>query len=240
MLKDLLGIYKNCVVSIVGSGGKTSFMFNLAQELRSQNKVLLFTTTKIYVPSKEQYDFMAIGKKNFLHCCTLPEKGIYVYGNILDNNSKISGLDEDTLIKELHNFNYILIEADGSKGKSLKGWRENEPVIFKGTNITVGIIDITCLGKTINSDNIHRVDRFIELTNSHLGEKVSLNHLISLILHPNGLFKKSSGKKILFINKVEDTNSTVFSKILSKNIKPHNYVDRIIMGSLKNKIYEVL
>lgn len=240
LLKDLLNIYKNCVVSIVGAGGKTSFMFNLAQELKPDNKVLLSTTTKIYVPTIKQYDFMSIGKKNFLRCCTSSKKGIYIYGNAINNETKITGLNEEVLLKKLYDFDYILIEADGSKGKPLKGWRENEPVIFKGTNMTVGIIDIACLGKKINSNNIHRVDKFLEITHSHLNEKVSLNHLLPLILHPNGLFKKALGEKILFINKVEDTNLTVLSKILSENIKAHNYINKIIVGSLKNRTYQIL
>ena len=50
-----------CVVSIVGAGGKTTLMFSLARLLGSKNKVLVTTTTTIYVPNPCQYDFIAIG-----------------------------------------------------------------------------------------------------------------------------------------------------------------------------------
>ena len=43
-------IKKSDVVTITGAGGKTSLMFALANELSTLGKVLVTSTTKIYVP----------------------------------------------------------------------------------------------------------------------------------------------------------------------------------------------
>ncbi len=52
-----LGIEKNDVVSIAGAGGKTSLMFRLAEEAKGLGfKVLVTTSTKIFVPDSTQYD----------------------------------------------------------------------------------------------------------------------------------------------------------------------------------------
>ena len=64
-LSKILGIKKHSLVSIVGSGGKTTFMYTLGKELRRDNRSLLSTTTKIFCPKSEEADFLVIGKEKF-------------------------------------------------------------------------------------------------------------------------------------------------------------------------------
>lgn len=66
------------MISIVGSGGKSTLMYTLAEELRRDNKILVTTTTKIFVPKKNQFDFFAIGNENFNKLKYGNCKGIYV------------------------------------------------------------------------------------------------------------------------------------------------------------------
>ena len=47
-----LRIEKNSITAITGSGGKTSLMFRLAEELSLKGKVLITTTTKIFAPDE--------------------------------------------------------------------------------------------------------------------------------------------------------------------------------------------
>jgi probable selenium-dependent hydroxylase accessory protein YqeC len=79
-LSKILGIKKHSLVSIVGSGGKTTFMYTLGKELRRDNRVLLSTTTKIFCPKSEEADFLVIGKEKFKNIINQKSKGIYVYG----------------------------------------------------------------------------------------------------------------------------------------------------------------
>lgn len=55
-LDEILKIKKNDVISITGSGGKTSLMFYLANILKKKGSVLITTSTKIKVPEKDQVD----------------------------------------------------------------------------------------------------------------------------------------------------------------------------------------
>ncbi|MFD3158333.1 selenium cofactor biosynthesis protein YqeC [Haloimpatiens sp. FM7330] len=238
-IKDLLDLKEGEIVSIVGAGGKTSFMFSLAKELREQGKVLVTTTTKIFVPQKEQYDFLAIGESNFNKVKLQKYKGIYVFGAHINLENKIIGLRYEMLQRQLTHFKYILIEADGSKGKPIKGWNEKEPVVWENTDKTVGILNIEALGKKINSHNVHREEQFIKLTNSRINDYININHLKCLIFNKNGLFKNSCGEKILFINKVEEENKKILARKLLKIIveENNNYLDKIIIGSLKNQEY---
>ncbi|MBC2581809.1 selenium cofactor biosynthesis protein YqeC [Clostridium sp. DJ247] len=241
-LTKLINLSKNCIVSIVGAGGKTSLMFSIAQELRHQYKVLVTTTTKIYVPNKNQYDFITMLKNNYLNSISNASKGIYVYGNHINSEDKIIGLSSDSLEKVYKYFDCTLIEADGSKRKCIKGWRDDEPVIFYNTNKTIGVLDICSIGKKINEANVHRVNNFIHITNSKIDRFINIEHLISLVFHHKGLFKNSLGERILFINKVENIENKIIAQELAAEIIKRNnsYIDKVIIGSVKSKTYELI
>ncbi|NFV12788.1 putative selenium-dependent hydroxylase accessory protein YqeC [Clostridium sporogenes] len=242
LISNILNLKKGSIISIVGAGGKTSLMFNLSEELRPNNKVLSTTTTKIYNPDKIYYDFICIGEENCYIYDHLKKNGVYVYGEFINNDNKLIGFNKNFLDKKFKYFDYSIIEADGSKRKPIKGWRDNEPVICKNTNKTIGILDISCINKIINDFNVHRVSYFLKITNGKLGEKISIPMISSLIVHPLGLFKDSLGEKILFINKVENQHSIFLSYELIKHIltSSNSCIDKIIIGSLKEKNYNLI
>ena len=239
-LKDLLDLNRDDVVSIVGAGGKTTFMYSLAEELRNESKVLVTTTTKIYMPKKKYYDFAVMGEESFDKFND--SNGIYLCGKCINDENKVIGLNEKTIVNKLSYFDYILIEADGSKRKPIKGWNDNEPVVINSTKKTVGVMDIEVIGKEINNNNIHRLEKFINITKTKDNELINIENLISLIYHKKGLFKDSKGQRILFINKVEGLEKRYLACKLIEGImeKGKGYIDKVISGSLKNKEYELI
>lgn len=238
-LSDCIGLEEKDVISFVGAGGKTTMMFKLAEELRRNNKVLVTTTTKIYLPLKDKYDFICTNKKKLPRYITMKENGIYVLGLGVNKENKILGLSEKELEQLAPHFDYILIEADGSKEKQLKGWNEFEPVIYTKTTKTVGIIDIQSFGMVINEDKVHRSKMFCKVTGAEEGETVKLEHLAKLILHPLGMFKGSLGKRILYINKVEEPTHLTLAEQLVKEINSKNkkLLSSTFIGSLKTNTY---
>lgn len=214
-------------------------MFKLAEELRDSYKVLVTTTTKIYTPLKEQYDFICTDASIFSTYIFMKEKGVYILGLGVNKENKILGLNEKHLAALAPHFDYILMEADGAKAKALKGWNECEPVIFSKTTKTVGIIDIQSWGIPICEDKVHRSDIFCEITGAQQGEIVEIQHLCKVILHPKGLFKGAQGEKILFINKAEEPKEVILAKLLARQVSlmHKGLLNRLIMGSLKTNIY---
>ncbi|HDK7138197.1 TPA: putative selenium-dependent hydroxylase accessory protein YqeC [Clostridium botulinum] len=241
-ISDILNLKKRSIISIVGAGGKTSLMLNLSEELRPYNKVLSTTTTKIYTPNKTSYDFMCIGEKNCYIYDHLKKNGLYVYGKFINNDNKLIGFSKNFLDEKFKYFDYSILEADGSKKKPIKGWRDDEPVICKNTNKTIGVLDITCINKIINDFNVHRVSYFLKITNGKLGEKISIPMISSLVTHPLGLFKGSLGERILFINKVENQHNIFLSYELIKHLLSisNPFIDKIVIGSLKEKNYKLV
>ncbi len=242
-LVDLLCLKTGSVISVAGAGGKTSLIFALARELSSKYKVLVTTTTKIYVPEKEQYDFIAVEEEMALmdKYCLSKEKGVYVFGSLVKEERKLAVLQYKVLPDICKYFDYVLIESDGSKRKSLKGWNSGEPVISINTDVTIGVLDIQVLGKLINEDLIHRLDKFMELTGACGNEAVELSHLEAVVFSDDGLFKNALGEKILFVNKVEKEEDVKLANELANRLVCRNKgkINKIITGSLKNNCYSL-
>ncbi|HJG95917.1 MAG TPA: putative selenium-dependent hydroxylase accessory protein YqeC [Romboutsia timonensis] len=239
-LIDTFKINNKDIITIIGAGGKTSLMFSASSLLRNDYKVLVTTTTHIYVPDNNLYDKIIMlthfENENYNNILQNNKNGVYVIGSHIVNNSKIKGLTFDMLDKITPYFDVVIIEGDGSKEKSLKGWNDNEPVIYPKTTKTIGIVDISSIGIDINEENIHRVDKFLDIINDYSNNKVNIEHLEKLILNKNGLFKFYKGEKILFINKVEDINKRKNALNIIKDIKNENqsYIDKFIYGSIFN------
>jgi len=239
-LIDTFKINNKDIITIIGAGGKTSLMFSASSLLRNDYKVLVTTTTHIYIPDNNLYDKIIMlthfENENYNNILQNNKNGVYVIGSHIVNNSKIKGLTFDMLDKITPYFDVVIIEGDGSKEKSLKGWNDNEPVIYPKTTKTIGIVDISSIGIDINEENIHRVDKFLDIINDYSNNKVNIEHLEKLILNKNGLFKFYKGEKILFINKVEDINKRKNALNIIKDIKNENqsYIDKFVYGSIFN------
>jgi probable selenium-dependent hydroxylase accessory protein YqeC len=225
-----LNIKKNDVISIVGAGGKTTLMFTLAKESKQMDlKVLLLTTTKIGIPRKQNYDFIDFTGNLFINKNKFTP-GIYINAPLVKNKNKVDSTDISKLKNQICKFDLILIEADGAAKKSLKAWEDYEPVIPEFTTKTIGIIDISSVDKEISEINIHRIEKFLKLTNSKIGAKITINHLKKIIESEKALFKNSKGEKILFINKVETEKNLQDAKKLKGLIKIKTFITSLHKG----------
>ena len=233
MLKKLLEIKEKDIITVVGAGGKTSLITYLTKEFSSDYKVLLTTTTKIYLPKKSDYNnIIFTTKSNTL----IINKGITLCGKYINKEKKVVGLNFNELDNILNKFDISFIEGDGSKRKKLKGWREDEPLVHPMTTKNIGIVDISSFNMDINNENIHRLDKFLSICGNYT-DKVNLENLKNIILNKDGLFKNSVGEKILFINKVDDRFKEVIAKDLIKLIRKEDDSIKIIYGSLIKNYY---
>lgn len=229
-MNDVFKIKDKDVVSIVGSGGKTTLMNYLAKEF-NKRKVLVSTTTKIRIPSQDFYDFIAFNKEEADIIKNINNKGIYVLGSKIKDN-KLESFDLEYMKSITDNFDIVFLEADGSKEKYIKGWNETEPVILDNTTITIGIINLEILGKLVNENNVHRVEQFMDLTGAKLNDVIKKEHLIAVIKGEKGLFKNSKGRRILLINGVKDNQTRkIANEITEAILKKYNKTDEVIIGN---------
>ncbi len=234
---DILQLNKHEIISVVGAGGKTSLINYIANRYRYNKKVLMTTTTKIYIPNKDVYDdIYMVGEKARI---TISKSvGVTVVGKHIIEE-KIIGVNFEDLKKLIPNFDLILIESDGSRRKKLKGWNNKEPVVYYNSTKTIGVLDITSYGMYINDNNIHRLEELKKITDIN-NIKININNLVDMVLNKNGLFKNSYGEKILFINKVENKENEEAAKILIQKINEHKHNLSIVYGSIKDDCFKII
>ncbi|MBP8639386.1 MAG: putative selenium-dependent hydroxylase accessory protein YqeC [Oscillospiraceae bacterium] len=133
-------------IAVVGSGGKTSIIMQLAEEQKALGKkVLVLTTTHMYVPSK--YGVVS-GIYSDVEKA-LQTDDIAVVGD-KTNDGKITWLGDELYKEILPLADIILIEADGSKRLPLKYPNENEPVIPPEIDIILVVYGLNAIGKNGN------------------------------------------------------------------------------------------
>ncbi|MGL5349478.1 MAG: selenium cofactor biosynthesis protein YqeC [Cetobacterium sp.] len=197
---ELFNIKKGDIISITGAGGKTSLMFHLANTLKKNGTVLIATTTKIFKPEiTENNSFIFIYPEE-ISTLSPQDNFIHIFCPEVVNNKIMSADFEDLNVLRKY-FDYILIEADGSANKPLKGWRDNEPNIFPNTTKTIAVVDITALQKEKNETNIHRFELF-QKQYFNFNKTIEKNDYIGYI-NSNIFFNKFSGEQIFFFNKIE-------------------------------------
>ena len=216
-------IKKGEIISITGAGGKTSLIFFLAKNLSKKGRVLITTTTKIYIPEKQYFEKLYIGNSVVMG----DSKNIVVEGRgTLEN--KLLGLTYDEIEDKKKLYDYILIEADGSKRKLLKGWNDSEPCIPNFTTLTIGVVNLKSIGLTINKENIHRLKIFQKNTSEAVGKLITSDILIKYI-ETGSFFQKINSKNIIFLNGVESLEDLKVGLEINQKIngKPNIYIGSI-------------
>ena len=149
---EKFNIEKKDIITITGVGGKTTLMFLLSGELSKLGKVMVTTTTKIYIPEKSQFEKMYISDEEI----TGENKNIFVVGKE-KKDKKLIGIGYHEIERLKDDFDYILIEGDGSKEKFLKEWNDIEPCIPNFSNVIIGVINLDVIELDLIEGNIHRL-----------------------------------------------------------------------------------
>ncbi|MDR2515753.1 MAG: putative selenium-dependent hydroxylase accessory protein YqeC [Spirochaetaceae bacterium] len=222
------------VITVIGSGGKTSLIWLLANRLaRRSLRVLVTPATKMFPPAPAEHLFD--------HYCrgtpAVPLEGITLAGIFNEKTGKLESLPLPELEQISAGYDLVLIEGDGSKTLPLKGWADHEPVVPRCTGITVGMIPLRPLGMPASEKIIHRFPLFCALSGVKPGEPLGLAHFAAAIdgagQASRSLFTAARGRKILFINQIEDEALFARAGELVSLLTPEfrSDLDRVIAGS---------
>lgn len=238
-----LNLGKSQLITLVGAGGKTSIMFELAREISSKGKsVLVTTTTAIFYPENNSYDKILITDVENLDII-IPENGkICVLGSRVTNENKLLGISKSFTDSIYINsiFDFILVEGDGSRRLPIKAPAEHEPVIPKHTSVTIGVVGLDSLGRRINNGSVHRPDIFCSITKMNMNDIIDDSCLVKLIFDPNGLFKSApeNSTRYLILNKADNdilrSKGKFIKDIILKNTAMK--IDKVLVTNMKKII----
>lgn len=151
-LRELLGVTRG-VTAVIGSGGKTSLLYRLAEELRPCGTVLLATTTHIMRPPQYPFAETATQLRAALAAEGAACAGSYTPGGKLTAPA-FDGWEQAA--------DFVLVEADGSKRLPAKAHEAWEPVLPPQRRRTICVLGASAFGQPIRQA-AHRPALFAQL-----------------------------------------------------------------------------
>ncbi len=186
-LHSLLGIdlSRDCTVSLVGAGGKTTILYYLAHELAALGKqIAITTTTHISHPQKQECESVVTDENRDAIYTALHKKRLVVVGTPA-KEGKLSS-PSPSILKYLHDeADYLLIEADGSHRLPVKLPNETEPVIYPETDKIIAVAGLSALGKPLGQV-CHRLSLAKELLGVEDDFPLTEQSLVKMLLHGYG------------------------------------------------------
>src|SRR5512133_3954193 len=195
-------------LALVGAGGKTTALFQLARELPPP----VVVTTSTHLGSWQ------VGFADRHATITRPEDIDRFAGQIEDvvlftgpgmGENRLSGL-EARLLEALFDLAErlqfpVLVEADGSRQKPLKAPAAHEPAIPDWVDHVVVVAGLSGLGHPLDAETVHRPERFAALSELQPGTPVTEDGLARLLLHPSGGLKNipEGARRILLLNQAD-------------------------------------
>ena len=220
-----LSLSETPVVSVIGSGGKTSLIELLAAEAVTEGRnVLIATTTKMAHPKIHRYR----GVDTFsLDTDTVSTQGSCTLWGYTTRD-KLTPVPFSLLEQAVPLFDLVLIEADGANRMPLKLHRPDEPVILPFTTVTLQVFGASAIGKPPN-EVIHRYQG-----EAADGGTVTVETFMDCMSEN----VQRRGYRIELINQVDVLDERILKSLIQRYTDPQG--NSLIYGSVhENSMYHI-
>ena len=254
-LAQALRLNSSPCIAFIGAGGKTTAMFQLARVLSRRvepveagdegaQPVIVTATSHLGAWQTGWADrHIVTDTPAPLEELEHGLKGIILVTGDLDGE-RTKPVNSD-LLKWLQQFCAyhslpLLVEADGARQRPLKSWAEHEPPIPPFVELVVQVVGMSGLGKTLNDENVHRVERFAQLSGLGMGEIINLDVLGRVLTHPEGGAKHipAHARRVLLLNQADSPELQSAAQGLAQSIV--SMFDSVIIASLlHNQVFAV-
>lgn len=223
-------------LALVGAGGKTTALFQLAREL--EPPVVVTATTHLAISQTPlAHQHILIQTLNDLDAFerAIPD-GVTLLTGAFEGD-RTAGLTNEQ-VNKLHEICQerslpLLIEADGSRRKPLKAPSDPEPPIPDFVKTVVVVAGISALGQPLNERYVHRVDLFSQLSGLALGERITPQALLRVLKHPRGGLKNipPGARRIVLLNQADTDEIQAQASSLSEDLLP--IYSSVVVASLQ-------
>ncbi len=201
-----LRLSQTSCIAIVGAGGKTTALFQIARQFTGP--VIVTATTHFgewQIPLADQH--IIASSPNAL--AGVRFDGVTLVTGSLRQDNRTDSLSQDILFwlhAEAEKLNIpLLIEADGARQKPLKAPAAHEPAIPSFVDSVVVVTGLSGLGKPLTDEIVHRAEIFAKLSELKINEAITSEALIRVLIHPNGGLKNipAQARKIVLLNQAD-------------------------------------
>ena len=209
-------------LALVGAGGKTTALFQLARELLSP--VIVTTTTHLHVDQRKLADsHWIVNKPNDFTNVENNLHGVILITGPIDGE-RTTGLNNEQIhwlcvFCDLHSLP-LLIEADGSRMRPLKAPADREPSIPDFVDTVVVVAGLEGIGKPLTEEFVHRPEIFSRLSGLARGQAITSTALIKVLTHPMGGLKNipSRAKRVVLLNQGDTVDLLAESDFMAEQL----------------------
>lgn len=218
---------RKATLCLVGGGGKTSIMYELAAKLTSLGrKVLVLTSTHIYQPAPELYAASEAAAQKLWQ-----EGSFAVIGTIERDTNKLTPPGSALYSALRHQADIVLCEADGAKHLPCKVPAAHEPALLKECDIVLAVCGLDALGKPL-AEVVFRAPLAAALLDVH--EKTLLTApLLARILTNEQVARKNVGSREYYVvlNKCELVTKAQVHELCSSLLAAGLKAEQVLLRS---------
>ena len=231
------------VVAVVGGGGKTTVMFRLAEEIVAAGRRVITTTTTRIFSAQTQLASHHLALENAVKLPGELTALLQAHRHVLitalpeHESGKAPGISPELVAEIKQRVGdpklTIVVEADGSRMRSLKGPASHEPVIPDCTTLVAPIVGADIFGERLTDEHVHRANIVADLLGVRMGSLITPDLVSRLLLHPQGGTKglPSAARLVPLINKVE-TQSRLQAARETARVLLRGGADEVLLGAM--------
>lgn len=211
------------ITAIIGSGGKTTLLRTLGQEL--PGRVILCTTTHImpfeglslYTGGSEA-ELAGLLAEHPMVCVGRPGPEGKLTAPALSMKALMEAAD------------YVLVEADGSRRLPIKAHASHEPVIPPESKKIICVVGASGFGRRIE-ETVHRPELFCRLTGAEPGD------VVTPALAAKAIVREGLARQV-FVNQVEKAEDWAGAEKFARALEGTGI--SVTAGSLQRGVYRQL
>ncbi len=235
-----LGIGTRETVAFVGAGGKTAALYRLADELwREGHTVIATTTTHMWPPPPEAGWPLIVsrareGRLKALAGALRREGRAFVVAE-QGPDRRLIGLPGGDVEPLTGLADYVLVEADGARGRWLKAPASHEPAIPPCATLVVPVVGLAAVGQPLTAEVAHRLEVLAGLLELQPGAVVTEAALARLLLHPEGGLRNvpSMARVVPLCNQADTPERRAAGRrVAAAVLRAHGRISRVVVGAV--------
>src|SRR5215203_5635713 len=232
-----LGIASGDVAAFVGAGGKSSAMLTVADELAQAGmNVLVAPTTKMLVSEAQRVGPLVTSedagelRMKAKEALSNAASGVVVGSGLL-SKSRVGGVEPADISSLAPLADVVLVEADGSRRRPIKGTADHEPVLPNAATLVVAVANVHALGTPVDEEHVHRPEVFSDLTGVAPGQTITPGAFATAIARGSLARVQPTARTAALITGVEPGRSMSDASVITRELWRRS-IKNVVLASL--------
>ncbi len=238
-LSEAFGLGRREIVALVGAGGKTATLYRLADELAAAGRRVIATTTTHMCPPPAEAGWPLVIDEDAAARLPAVARALAEHGRVLVAarmlaDGKLQGAASGEVEGLAAKADFVLVEADGARGRWLKAPAEHEPVIPPTATLVVPIVGLGSVGQPLAAETVHRPERLAALLHVPEGSLLSPEMLASLLVHERGGLRGAppGARVVPFCNQADDEERRALGRyVATRVLRAEARIGQVVVGA---------